>query len=118
MSILINRHTTVICQGMTGRQGTIHSLKAIKYGVKLLGGITPGKGGTTYLGIPVFNKVQEITNYINIDASVIYVPAIFAKNAIIEAIESGIKIIVCITEGIPILDMIQINNYISDKNIF
>jgi len=107
MSILINKETKVICQGFTGSQGTFHSEQAIAYGTKMVGGVTPGKGGTTHLGLPVFNTVAEAVEATGAEASVIYVPAPFCKDSILEAANSGIKLIVCITEGIPTLDMLD-----------
>ena len=107
MSILINSDTKVICQGFTGGQGTFHSEQAIEYGTKMVGGITPGKGGTVHLGLPVFNTVAEAIAQTGAEASVIYVPAPFCKDSILEAANAGIKLIVCITEGIPTLDMLQ-----------
>ena len=106
MSILINKNTRVICQGFTGSQGTFHSEQAIEYGTKLVGGVTPGKGGQVHLGLPVFNTVKEAYDETNADASVIYVPAPFCKESILEAADAGVKLIVCITEGIPTLDML------------
>ena len=106
MSILVNKDTKVICQGFTGSQGTFHSEQAIAYGTQLVGGVTPGKGGQTHLGLPVFNTVQEAFEATEADASVIYVPAPFCKDSILEAADAGIKLIVCITEGIPTLDML------------
>lgn len=106
MSILIDKNTKVICQGFTGAQGTFHSEQAIEYGTQMVGGVTPGKGGQTHLGLPVFNTVAEAYAATQADASVIYVPAPFCKDSILEAAESGIKLIVCITEGIPTLDML------------
>jgi succinyl-CoA synthetase alpha subunit len=117
MSILINKNTKVICQGFTGHQGTFHSGEAIAYGTKMVGGVTPGKGGQTHLGLPVFNTVQEAAEKTNADASVIYVPAAFCKDSIIEAIDAGIKLIVCITEGVPTLDMVQIKYYMKNKPV-
>ena len=105
MSILLTKDTKVICQGFTGSQGTFHSEQAIEYGTKMVGGVTPGKGGTTHLGLPVFNTVKEAVEKTSADASVIYVPAPFCKDSILEAANGGIKLIVCITEGIPTLDM-------------
>lgn len=107
MSVLINKDTKVICQGFTGSQGTFHSEQAIAYGTKMVGGVTPGKGGTTHLGLPVFNTVKEAVEATGADASVIYVPAPFCKDSILEAANGGIKLIVCITEGIPTLDMLD-----------
>lgn len=106
MSILIDSNTKVICQGFTGSQGTFHSQQAIEYGTKMVGGVTPGKGGQTHLGLPVFNTVQEAYEATEADATVIYVPAPFCKDSILEAANSGVKLIVCITEGIPTLDML------------
>ena len=107
MSILINRDTRVICQGFTGGQGTFHSQQALEYGTKLMGGVTPGKGGTLHLGLPVFNTVAEAVNTTNATASVIYVPAAFCKDSILEAANANLKLIVCITEGIPTQDMLD-----------
>jgi succinyl-CoA synthetase alpha subunit len=108
MSILVNKSTRVICQGFTGEAGTFHSEQAIKYGTKMVGGVTPGKGGTSHLGVPVFNTVMEAKETTQADASVIYVPPPFAADAILEAIDAEIPLIVCITEGIPVLDMVQV----------
>jgi succinyl-CoA synthetase alpha subunit len=108
MSILIDRNTKVICQGFTGSQGTFHSEQAIAYGTKMVGGVTPGKGGQEHLGLPVFNTVSEAVAATGAEASVIYVPAPFCKDSILEAANSGIKLIVCITEGIPTLDMLDV----------
>ena len=107
MSILIDKNTKVICQGFTGSQGTFHSEQAIEYGTQMVGGVTPGKGGQKHLGLPVFNTVNEAVAETGADASVIYVPAPFCKDSILEAANSGIKLIVCITEGIPTLDMLD-----------
>jgi len=108
MSILINKDTKVICQGFTGAQGTFHSTQAIEYGTRMVGGVTPGKGGTTHLDLPVFNSIEEAVNDTGANASVIYVPAPFCKDSIIEAADSGIELIVCITEGIAVMDMIEV----------
>jgi succinyl-CoA synthetase alpha subunit len=107
MSILIDKNTKVICQGITGSQGSFHTEQAIAYGTKMVGGVTPGKGGTEHLGLPVFNTVEEAVAATGADASVIYVPAPFCKDSILEAANAGIKLIVCITEGIPTLDMLE-----------
>ncbi|MDA9941920.1 succinate--CoA ligase subunit alpha [Luminiphilus sp.] len=107
MSILINAETRVICQGFTGSQGTFHSEQAIAYGTKMVGGVTPGKGGQTHLGLPVFNTVSEAVTATGAEASVIYVPAPFCKDSILEAAMAGIELIVCITEGVPTLDMLD-----------
>jgi len=107
MSILIDKNTKVICQGFTGSQGTFHSEQAIEYGTQMVGGVTPGKGGQEHLGLPVFNTVSEAVEATGADASVIYVPAPFCKDSILEAANGGIKLIVCITEGIPTLDMLE-----------
>ena len=108
MSILINKETKVICQGFTGAQGTLHCSQAIEYGTNILGGVTPGKGGQTHLDLPVFNSVKEAKQATEANASIIFVPAKFCKPSIIEAIESGIELLICITEGIPTLDMLEV----------
>ena len=108
MSVLINKDTRVICQGFTGKQGTFHSEQAIEYGTKMVGGVTPGKGGQSHLDLPVFNTVREAVDQTAATASVIYVPAAFCKDSMLEAIDAGIDLVVCITEGIPTLDMLQV----------
>ena len=113
MSVLVNKNTRLICQGFTGTHGTFHSDQAIKYGTNLVGGVTPKKGGTKHLGLPVFNSVEEAKKDTNPNATMIYVPPKFAANAIIEAIEAKIELIVCITEGIPINDMLKVKSELS-----
>ena len=117
MSILIDKNTKVICQGFTGSQGTMHSEQALEYGTKLLGGVTPGKGGQTHLGLPVFNTVAEAVAATGAEATVIYVPAAYCKDSILEAANSGIKLIVCITEGIPTLDMLDCKVKCDELNV-
>src|SRR3982750_1571516 len=108
MAILVDRHTRVICQGFTGKQGTFHSEQAISYGTKMVGGTSPGKGGSTHLGLPVFDTVAQARGATGADASVIYVPPAGAADAIAEAIEAEIPLIICITEGIPVIDMVKV----------
>lgn len=115
MSILVNKQTKVICQGFTGKQGTFHTEQAIAYGTRMVGGVTPGKGGQMHLDLPVFNTVRDAVDATGADATVIYVPAPFCKDSIIEAAEAGIKLIVCITEGIPVLDMLQVKVYLENN---
>ena len=115
MSVLINKNTKLICQGFTGSHGTFHSEQAIKYGTQLVGGVTPNKGGQKHLGLPVFNTVKEAKKETAATATMIYVPAKFAAKAIIEAIENELEIIVCITEGIPVIDMLKVKKYLKDS---
>ena len=115
MSVLINKNTKLICQGFTGSHGTFHSEQSLKYGTNLVGGVTPGKGGQIHLNKPVFNSVKEAKDQTNTNATMIYVPAKFAAAAIIEAIEAKIELIVCITEGIPILDMLKVKEKLSNS---
>jgi succinyl-CoA synthetase alpha subunit len=117
MSILIDKNTKVICQGFTGSQGTFHSEQAIAYGTKMVGGVTPGKGGTQHLGLPVFNTVREAVEATGATASVIYVPAPFCKDSILEAIDAGIKLIITITEGIPTLDMLTVKVKLDEAGV-
>ena len=110
MSVLVNKNTKVIVQGFTGQQGTFHATQMVEYGTQVVGGVTPGKGGTTHIELPVFNTVREAVASTGADASVIYVPPPFAADAILEAADAGIRVIVCITEGIPVLDMLRVKN--------
>jgi len=116
MAILVNENTKVICQGFTGSQGTFHSEQAIAYGTKMVGGVTPGKGGQTHLDLPVFNSVHEAREITGANASVIYVPPPFAADGILEAIDAEIELIICITEGIPVLDMMRVNRALASSN--
>ena len=116
MSVLINKETKVICQGFTGAQGTFHSEQAIKYGTQMVGGVTPKKGGQEHLGLPVFNTVKEAKENTEANATVIYVPPPFAAGAIIEAIDAQMELIVCITEGVPVLDMMQVKRKLENSN--
>ena len=115
MSILVNKNTKVICQGFTGKQGTFHSEQAIAYGTKMVGGVTPGKGGQTHLNLPVFNTVRDAVKETGADATMIYVPPAFAADSIMEAAAAGIAVIVCITEGIPVLDMMKVKAALKDS---
>ena len=108
MSVLVDKNTKVICQGFTGGQGTLHSEQAIAYGTQLVGGVTPGKGGTEHLGKPVFDTVREAVSATGATASVIYVPAPFCQDSILEAVDAGIELVVCITEGTPVMDMMKV----------
>jgi succinyl-CoA synthetase alpha subunit len=113
MSVLVDKSTRVICQGFTGAQGTFHSEQAIAYGTRMVGGVTPGKGGTTHLGLPVFDTVKDAAEATGADASVVYVPAAYAADAILEAIDAEIPLVVCITEGVPVLDMVKVKRALS-----
>ncbi len=115
MSVLVNKDTRVLVQGFTGKNGTFHSEQALTYGTKVVGGVTPGKGGTVHLELPVFNTMKEAVKETSADASVIYVPAPFVLDSIIEAVDAGIKLIVCITEGVPTLDMLQVKRYVESS---
>lgn len=115
MSVLVNKDTKVLVQGFTGKNGTFHSEQALAYGTKVVGGVTPGKGGSTHLGLPVFNTMRDAVNATAADASVIYVPAPFCKDSIIEAVDAGVKLIVCITEGVPTLDMLMVKRYVESS---
>ena len=118
MSVLVNKDSKVIIQGFTGSEGTFHTEQMIAYGTNVVGGVTPGKGGQTHLGKPVFNTVNDAINKVNANTSLIFVPPAFAADAVMEAAEAGIKVIICITEGIPTKDMIRIKEYITDKDCF
>ncbi len=111
MSVLINKETKVICQGFTGKHGTFHSEQSLKYGTKLVGGVTPGKGGQRHLDLPVFNSVADAVDKTGADATMIFVPAPFCKDSIIEAVEAGVELVICITEGVPVLDMLEVKAY-------
>ncbi len=115
MAILINKNTKVICQGFTGAQGTFHSEQAVAYGTKMVGGVTPGKGGTTHIGLPVFNTVKEAKAATGCNASVIFVPPPFAADSIMEAVDADLDLVICITEGIPVLDMVKVKKYMEGK---
>ncbi|MEX2327030.1 MAG: succinate--CoA ligase subunit alpha, partial [Pseudomonadales bacterium] len=117
MSVLVDKNTKVICQGFTGSQGTLHSQQAIDYGTQMVGGVTPGKGGQKHLGLPVFNTVKDAVHATGANASVIYVPAPFAKDGILEAADAGIELIVCITEGVPTLDMLVVKASLDQRGI-
>ncbi len=117
MSILVNKNTKVLCQGFTGKQGTFHSEQALAYGTKMVGGVTPGKGGQSHLGLPVFNTMRDAVAQTGADASVIYVPPPFAADSILEACDAGISLIVCITEGIPVLDMLNVKAALKANNV-
>ena len=116
MSVLVDRNTRVICQGFTGAQGTFHSEQAIAYGTRMVGGVTPGKGGTTHLGLPVFDTVREAVAETGADASAVYVPPAFAADAILEAIDAEVPLVVCITEGVPVLDMVKVKRALSGSH--
>ena len=118
MSILIDKTTRVICQGFTGKQGTFHSEQAQAYGTQMVGGVTPGKGGQTHLDLPVFNTVQDAVDETGANASMIYVPAAFAADAILEAADAGVEVIVCITEGIPVLDMVKVKAALAGRQVY
>jgi succinyl-CoA synthetase alpha subunit len=114
MSILVDRNSKVICQGFTGRQGSFHSEQCIEYGTQMVGGVTPGRGGELHLGLPVFDTVHDAVAEAGAEVSMIYVPAPYAADAILEAADAGIKLVVCITEGIPVLDMVKVKEALKD----
>ncbi|SFM95346.1 succinyl-CoA synthetase alpha subunit [Formivibrio citricus] len=115
MSVLVNKNTKVLVQGFTGKNGTFHAEQSLKCGTQIVGGVTPGKGGSEHLGLPVFNTMKEAVRETGADASVVFVPAPFAKDSIIEAVDAGIKLVVCITEGVPTLDMLQVKQYVDQS---
>jgi succinyl-CoA synthetase alpha subunit len=117
MSVLVNKNSKIIVQGFTGKEGTFHAEQMIEYGSPVVGGVTPGKGGTTHLGKPVFNTVQEAVKTVGADTSIIFVPPAFAADAIVEATEAGIKVVICITEGIPVQDMMKVKAFIERYNV-
>jgi succinyl-CoA synthetase alpha subunit len=117
MSILINKNTRVVCQGITGKAGEFHSKNCLDYGTKLVAGVTPGKGGQTTLGVPIFDTVAEAVEKEGVEASMIFVPAAFTADAILEAVDAGCKVVVAITEGVPVIDMVRVYNVIKDKNV-
>ena len=117
MAILVDQNTKVIVQGITGSHGSFHAHQMVEYGTKIVGGVTPGKGGMSFAGIPVFNHMKEAVQKTGANTSIIYVPAKFAKDAIVDAADSGVKLIVCITEGIPILDMVRVKKYLKEKGV-
>src|ERR1041385_1153010 len=117
MSILVDKNTRLVVQGITGKEGTFHTKQMVDYGTNVVAGVTPGKGGTTHEGIPVFNTVSDAVNEAGANASVIYVPPSFAADAVMEAADAGIRVIVCITEGIPTLDMVKVKEYLRDKPV-
>jgi len=116
MSVLVNKDSKVIIQGFTGKEGTFHATQMIEYGTQVVGGVTPGKGGQTHLNLPVFNTVSDAVKKTDADVSLIFVPPAFAADAIMEAAEAGIKVIICITEGVPTKDMIMVKEFLSDKS--
>ena len=118
MSILLDHSTRIIVQGITGSQGSMHTEQALSYGTKIVGGVTPGKGGSSHINLPVFDKVEEAVDALDANASLIFVPAPFCKEAILEAVNADIKLIVCITEGVPTLDMLEVKQIIDEKDIF
>src|ERR1700741_2920214 len=117
MSILINKSTRVVCQGITGKSGEFHSKNCLEYGTKLVAGVTPGKGGQTALGVPVFDTVHEAVDKESVNAAMIFVPAAFTADAILEAVDAGCKVVVAITEGVPVVDMVRVYNTICDKHV-
>lgn len=116
MSILIDKNTRVICQGITGAQGSFHSEQCMKYGTKMVGGVTPGKGGSSHLGLPVFNTVKDSIKHTGATASLIFVPPAFAADSIMEAVDAGVELVICITEGIPILDMVKVKRFMEGRS--
>src|SRR4026209_2565567 len=115
MSVLVDKNTRLLVQGITGKEGTFHTKQMVEYGTNVVGGVTPGKGGTTHEGIPVYNTVSDSVRQAGANVSVIYVPPAFAADAIMEATDAGVELVVCITEGIPTLDMVKVKEYLKDK---
>ena len=115
MSILVNKNSKIICQGITGNQGSFHAEQCIEYGTQVVAGVTPGRGGVEHLGVPVYNTMREAVAETGADVSMIYVPAPFAADSILEAADSGVKLIVCITEGIPVLDMVKVAGFLRNR---
>src|ERR671918_993786 len=116
MSIMVNKNTRLICQGITGKAGEFHSKNCLEYGTKLVAGVTPGKGGQTTLGVPIFDTVAEAVEKESVDAAMIFVPAAFTADAILEAVDAGCKVVVAITEGVPVLDMVRVYSIIKDRS--
>ncbi|MEG0188496.1 MAG: CoA-binding protein, partial [Algoriella sp.] len=117
MSVLVNKDSKIIVQGFTGKEGTFHAEQMIEYGTQVVGGVTPGKGGQTHLGLPIFNTVKDAVDQAGADVTIIFVPPAFAADAVMEAAEAGIKVIICITEGIPVEDMVKVQAYVDQRDV-